>query len=186
MVRLLVFVAVTAVLAYLSRRTFRVPGSHGFYRFFAEECIVALVLLNFISFRHWFSDPFSLRQLVSWFLLFVCIVPGVLGAVELRREGRPGAERPDEPWLYEFERTTRLVTTGVYERIRHPLYASLLLLAWGVFFKRPSVVALALALAASAFLVATAKAEEAENLRYFGEAYRAYRQATRMFIPLLF
>jgi protein-S-isoprenylcysteine O-methyltransferase Ste14 len=183
--RLLIFVAATALLAWLSRRTLRVPGSHGFYRFFAEECIAALLVLDFVSFRHWFADPFSPRQLVSWFLLCVCIVPGVLGAIELRREGGPGGARPDEPWLYEFERTTRLVTTGVYERIRHPLYASLLLLAWGVFFKRPSWLAGLLGVAASAFLVATARAEERENLAYFGAEYAAYQQATRMFIPHL-
>ncbi len=184
MVRLLVFVAVTAVLAYLSRRTLRVPGSHGFYRFFAWECVFGLLALNFVSVGRWFADPFSAHQIISWLLLFGCIVPAVLGAQHLYRRGIPRAERHD-PSLFAFEKTTRLVTTGVYRRVRHPLYGSLLLLAWGVFFKRPSAVALALALAASAFLVATAKAEEAENLRYFGEEYRAYRQATRLFIPLL-
>ena len=72
-----------------------------------------------------------------------------------------------------FEKTTQLVTTGAFKYIRHPLYSSLLLLAWGVFFKRPSWVGAGVALGATAFLLATAKVEELENIRYFGATYQA-------------
>ena len=51
------------------------------------------------------------------------------------------------------------------------LHCSLLLLAWGVFSKLPSVLGFVLALAATLCLTATAKAEEAENIRYFGAAF---------------
>jgi len=57
-----------------------------------------------------------------------------------------------------------LVTEGIYRYIRHPMYSSLLLLAWGVFFKSFSWAALVLVLVATLALFATAKAEEAENL----------------------
>jgi len=147
---------------------------------------VPLVLLNFVGFRSWFADPLSLRQMLSWVLLCGSVVLVVPGALQLLRQGKPSPERPDDPSLFAFEKTTRLVTTGVYRRIRHPLYGSLLLLTWGVYFKRPTWAGLALALAATAFLVATAKAEEGENLRYFGEEYRAYLKSTRMFVPRLF
>jgi len=39
---------------------------------------------------------------------------------------------------------------------------------------------------ATAFLLATAKAEEVENVRYFGAAYQTYMQRTKMFIPFVF
>jgi protein-S-isoprenylcysteine O-methyltransferase Ste14 len=184
--RPLIFAGVTLVLAWVSREPLRLPRSHGFPRFFAWESMVALVLLNFVSFRQWFGDPLCVRQIVSWILLFGSLVLVVPGALQLLRHGKPSAERPHDPSLFAFEKTTRLVTSGVYRYIRHPLYGSLLLLAWGVFFKRPTAFALALALAATAFLVATAKAEEGESLRYFGEEYRTYLQTTRMFIPHLF
>ncbi|NIQ77767.1 MAG: isoprenylcysteine carboxylmethyltransferase family protein, partial [Anaerolineae bacterium] len=67
----------------------------------------------------------------------------------------------------------------------HPLYSSLLLLTWGVFLKNPSWAGCGLALGATAFLLATAKVEEAENVRYFGAAYRTYMRQTKMFIPFL-
>jgi protein-S-isoprenylcysteine O-methyltransferase Ste14 len=185
-IRVVIFAALTALFAYVSRGALRLPRSHGFPRFFAWECMLALLLLNFVDFRRWFADPFSPRQIVSWVLLFGSLVPAVMGGLQLLRQGRPSAARPDDPSLFPFEKTTQLVTTGLYRWVRHPLYGALLLLTWGIFFKRPTLIALAPALAASALLVATAKAEERENVSYFGEAYRAYLATTRMFIPLLF
>ena len=187
MVRVIAFVFLSAALAYVSRASLRAPRSHGFYRFFAWECILALFFLNFINVRQWFGDPFSGRQLISWLLLLGCIVPGVYGVHMLRAHGAPTtARRPSEAPLIGLEKTTRLVTTGAFKYIRHPLYSSLLFLAWGVFFKRPSWIGGGVALGAAAFLVATAKVEEAENVRYFGAAYREYMLHTKMFIPFVF
>ena len=116
MARLIVFVGVSAILAYISRDSLKNPRLHGFYRFFAWECILALILVNYV---------------------------------------------------------------------RHPLYSSLLLLGWGAFFKNPSWIGLGLAACATLFLVATARVEETENVRYFGPEYREYMRRTRMFIPYL-
>jgi protein-S-isoprenylcysteine O-methyltransferase Ste14 len=85
-----------------------------------------------------------------------------------------------------FENTSTLVTVGAYKYIRHPLYSSLLFGGWGVFFKDPSLLGGALAVAISAFLTATANVEEKENLRSFGSAYAEYMKTTKMFIPFLF
>ena len=186
MLRVLIFATLSAALAYVSRASLRVPRSHGFYRFFAWECILALFFLNFITVRQWFADPFSVRQLISWFLLMACFVPGVYGVHALRTLGKPDARRPHDAPLIWIEKTTQLVTTGAFKYIRHPLYSSLLLLAWGVFLKHPSWVGGGVVLGATAFLLATAKVEEVENVRYFGAAYRAYMRHTKMFIPFVF
>jgi protein-S-isoprenylcysteine O-methyltransferase Ste14 len=186
MLRLALFVLLTSVWLYLSRASLRSRRSHGFYRFYAIELILVLVFLNFVSLGQWFEDPLSPRQLVSWVLLVASLVALVPAVSLLITEGNPEVERSDEEQLIRFEGTTRLVTTGVFGYIRHPMYASLLFLAWGVLFKRPSWIALGLALGATAFLVATAKTEEVENVRYFGSAYDAYKKTTKMFVPFLF
>jgi protein-S-isoprenylcysteine O-methyltransferase Ste14 len=182
--RLVLFVGASLALGYVSKASLNQPRSHGFYRFLSWESILALVLLNFRDFAQWFGDPFCPRQLVSWVLLVGSIVPATWGAHLLRTHGRPTAARDDRQ-LFEFEKTTQLVTAGVFKCVRHPLYSSLLLLAWGVFLKRPSGPAGVLALCATALLVATAKAEESENRRYFGTAYDAYMRDTKMFIPFI-
>ena len=168
---------------YVSRASLHAPRSHGFYRFFAWESILALVLLNIAV---WFHDPFTWHQVISWVLLIVCCVPLAFGVRSLITRGKPVERREGDASLLAFEKTSRLVTTGIYHYIRHPLYSSLLILAWGVFFKNPSWLGGLLAMAATLALIATAKADEAECTRFFGTAYQAYVQQTRMFVPFLF
>ena len=183
MFKLTAFVVLSVGLVYISRSSLRAPRSHGFYRFFAWEIIVALVLLNIDV---WFDAPWSWYRLISWFLLIACIVPLAFGIRSLVARGKPVKQREGEPQLLAFEKTSTLVTTGIYHYIRHPLYSSLLLLSWGVFFKAPAVPGGLLALAATLFLVATAKADEAECLRFFGPTYRIYMNQSKMFVPFVF
>lgn len=180
MVQALLFVIPTLILAVVSRRSLLLPRSHGFYRFFAWEAILALILMNGPI---WFHDPFHWHQLISWVLLILSLVPLVLGILWLRRRGMPRGDGRREPELLGFERTTTLVSDGIFGLIRHPLYSSLLLLTWGVFFKEPSAEGGTLALAATILLVVTAKRDEAECVRTFGAQYERYMQRTRMFIP---
>jgi protein-S-isoprenylcysteine O-methyltransferase Ste14 len=180
--KLAIFVVVSAGFAYVSRASLPVPRSHGFYRFFAWECILVLFLLNVES---WFRDPFSVPQIVSWLLLIVSAFLVIHGVYLLRRIGKPDATREEAP-LLGFEKTTALVVEGAYRYIRHPLYSSLLFLGWGIFFKDLSWAGLALAAGATFFLAMTARAEEGENIRFFGPAYQEYMQRSRMFIPFLF
>lgn len=177
-----IFALASAGLVYVSRASLRRPRCHGFYRFWAWEAILALALLNAPA---WFRTPWAWHQLISWSLLSASIVPLVCGVGELRRSRRAGPEDRDAS-LLGFERTAELVTRGVFRCIRHPMYSSLLLLAWGVFFKAPSWPGLALGWFTTGFLVAAARVEEKENTRFFGPAYAAYIARTRMFIPYLF
>ena len=186
MIRVALFVASTLALAWVSRRSLREPASHGFPRFFAWVAIVALVLVCFQGLDEWFADPLSPRQIASWILLFGSLVLLVPAVALLRSRGRPGVEAREAEPLYAFERTKELVTTGVYAHVRHPMYASLLCLAWGVFFKRLSAPALGLVVVASTCLVLTARAEEAEDIAFFGDAYREYMKRTRRFVPWVF
>ena len=180
--RIALFVVASVFLVIISRSSLRHPRSHGFFRFFAWEIIAALWLLNI---PYWFRDALAWYQLISWFLLIACCVPVIWGAVLLRAHGKPTERRPSDPNLLAFEKTTQLVTIGIYRYIRHPLYGSLLLLAWGIFFKLPSVVGAALSLASTLLLFLTARADEAECARFFGSEYVAYMRRTRRFIPFV-
>lgn len=176
------FVLGSAAILWVSRRSLLAPRSHGFYRFFAWEIILILFLLNV---EGWFDHPLAYYQLISWALLIISI--GLVGeGVRLLREiGQQSAARRD-PALLGLEKTAHLVTVGLYHYIRHPLYSSLLFLDWGMFFKSPSWLDLGLALLCTAFLVATARIEEGENIRYFGAEYVEYMQRSKMFLPFVF
>lgn len=166
----------------ISLRSFRRPFSHGFYRFFAWEAILVLFLMNVDS---WFRRPFSLLQIFSWLCLSASLFLLIHSVQPLKLRGKPTGMRRDAA-LFGVEKTTHLVTTGAYHYIRHPLYSSLLLLAWGIFFKSPSWPGAALVGLATAFLTWTAMAEERENQRYFGAEYQQYMRSTKRFIPYIF
>jgi protein-S-isoprenylcysteine O-methyltransferase Ste14 len=168
------FVLGTIFIIWYSWSSLRQPRSHGFYRFFVFEAILGLFLLNL---RGWFAHPFAWYQLISWILLIGSIVPVIYGFVLLHSAGKPEGS---------FEATTRLVTEGIYRYIRHPLYASLLYLAWGIFFKSPSLLDGCIAAVATAFLYATARADENECLIKFGNEYAEYMKWTKRFIPFVF
>ncbi len=177
-----IFLLGSAVLSYASRKSLRLPRSHGFFRFFAWEILLVMFLLNLDG---WFRNPWAWYQLISWALLVISLVLVVLGLKLLREVGQQDLAR-NEPSLHGFERTSHLVTVGLYRYIRHPLYSSLLFLAWGMFFKSPSWLDIGLTLLGTIFLIVTARIEEGEDINYFGAAYVEYMQNTRMFIPFVF
>lgn len=182
MVKTIAFAVLAIVIIFISRSSLRHPRSHGFYRFFAWEFILALIILNI---DNWFLNPWSWYQLISWFLLFTAFIPLIFGVRALVSRGKPVKIREGEPQLLGFEKTSTLVTSGIYQYIRHPLYSSLLFLAWGVFFKAPFGWGILLALAATLFLIFTARADEAECIRFFGSEYQEYMKITKRFVPFV-
>jgi membrane protein implicated in regulation of membrane protease activity len=99
-----VFLVSSVGIAWFSRRSLKNARSHGFYRFFAWELILALVLLNLDV---WFAQPFSWHQLISWPLLSISLYLIIHAVLHLRREGKPGS-RGEDPALIGIEKTTRL------------------------------------------------------------------------------
>ena len=176
------FVLGTVILAIFSRKSLFQPRSHGFYRFFAWETLLGMFLLNV---KRWFVHPFAWHQILSWALLIISIYLVIEGIILLRKIGQQAQDRQDSA-LLGWEKTSRLVTIGLYRFIRHPLYSSLFFLGWGVYFKSPSWLDFGLALLVTGFLSITACVEESENIRYFGTEYQEYKKHTKMFIPYIF
>ena len=179
MIRIILFVLGSIFFLYISRRSLLNPKSHGFYRFFVFEGILALVLLNH---PYWFSDPFSIVHIVSWLLLGTSIYFIVQSLLMLKKQGGH-AERKDTPENLPFENTVNVVDDGLYRYIRHPMYGSLLFLGWGAFLKNSTPFTFGLVLFVTGGLVVVAKVEERENIRFFGSDYKAYMKRSKMFIP---
>jgi protein-S-isoprenylcysteine O-methyltransferase Ste14 len=146
---------------------------HGIARFFAFESVFILVLLNHSV---WFQEPFSLRQVLSWILLIFSVWPVVTGYLLLKRQGKP---------TVNFENTSRLVKSGIYGYIRHPLYLSVFLLGTGVMLKNPASLQIVLGCINMIAVYITARIEENEMIAKFGDEYRNYMKETKMFIPFI-
>ena len=183
MTGLVLFVAGSGGILRLSWRSMRDRQAHGFYRFFAFELLLALIVLNLPV---WFRDPLSFRQFLSYSFGAVSLALAVEGFRLLVTIGKPSAGAAQKTNL-GFENTRQVVSVGVYRFIRHPLYSSLLAFVLCAYLKDPlRFVNIFLAAAATGFLFATAVIEERENLVRFGPAYAAYMRDTRRFVPYLF
>jgi protein-S-isoprenylcysteine O-methyltransferase Ste14 len=174
MIEASIFIVGSLGITWVSVPSLRQHGSHGFFRYFAWETILGMFAINL---KGWFDNSFAWYQVISWILLFSSLLPIIQGVFLLRKIGKP---------TDALEDTTELVTTGIYHFIRHPMYASLLFLAWGIFFKSPSLLDDCLIAVTTAFLYATARADERECLIKFGEKYAGYVKRTKMFIPFVF
>jgi len=179
--KVVLFIALSLPVIYLSKRTLFDIKSHGFPRFFSWECIIVLIVANY---KFWFIGPLSVNQVVSWLLLAISGYMLIAGVLLLRKARKPGIVRVDDK-LFKFEKTTELVTTGIFKYVRHPLYASLIFLTWGIYFKHPTVAMTLVALLSSVLLWYTSVGDEKECISYFGDSYREYMKRTKRFIPLI-
>ena len=180
--RSVAFVMVTIFFTIISWRSMRNPRSHGFYRYFALEGIAGLVLYNQPI---WFDQPFSGLQCLSWVMLIISVFLVVYGVGLLWKLGGR-QRRQSSPENLSFENTQNLVVDGLYRYIRHPMYASLLLLAWGAFLKRVDLLTIVAVSLVTLALFLAAKVEESENIAFWGTDYATYKLRSRMFIPFIF
>lgn len=86
---------------------------------------------------------------------------------------------------HRIHRATGMVTGGIYRFMRHPQYTGLLLFTLGWILHWPSVVTLVLWPVLVAAYVWLARQEEQQALEDFGEAYAAYAERTKRFIPFV-
>lgn len=79
----------------------------------------------------------------------------------------------------------KLVTSGIYRVIRHPQYAGLMLLSFGMLAEWATVPMLLLFPVIIFMYARLAKKEEKDMLAEFGDDYRAYMKKTKRFIPFV-
>ena len=169
---IIIFIAGTILILLFSWRiSLREKRYHGIPRFFAFE---GLLYLGIVQGRIWFADPVSTIQIFSWILLIVSITY-ITGAFSLYfRHTKPDLN---------FENSAKLVTTGIYKYIRHPMYASLLFLGWGMFLKDINLHTIIAVSVVSGSLLFTCFVEEKEMIARFGDEYKDYMTKTKMWIP---
>lgn len=144
-----------------------------------EGWVVAqVVLLVAVGAAGWFGPAWDGAARMFGFAAGLVLISagGVLvvrGTVDLRDSLTPLPHPRDD---------ASLVETGVYARVRHPIYGGVILGAVGWGFLTASVLALVLAaVTAGFFMLKSAREEVWLVARYPG--YPAYRQRTRRFIP---
>jgi len=99
-----------------------------------------------------------------------------------RYTGRMLARRGREGDIPRMD-TNKLVTTGIYACMRHPMHFGLLFLPWSaaLILGSPTFILLLAPLEMLFILAMIQLVEEPEAIRKFGEAYREYKKRVPMF-----
>ncbi|MDY0351598.1 MAG: isoprenylcysteine carboxylmethyltransferase family protein [Desulfobulbaceae bacterium] len=98
-----------------------------------------------------------------------------------------GATLVADGWrrIHQARRENRLVTEGVYSRMRHPQYTGLFLIVFGEGIVHwPTIVSVAAFPIIVLAYTLLARKEERQMVEKFGDEYREYQRQVPMFIPM--
>ena len=137
---------------------------------------VLIVAAGFSVNGAWAREARTVTTIIAGVLFVAGLLLAVSGAMELREAFTP-VPRPREG--------ARLVKTGAYALVRHPVYGGLVIaaLGWGLFAASPVTIGLALV------LLGFFRLKSAREEAWLEEAYPdygAYRARTRRLIPFLY
>jgi len=88
-------------------------------------------------------------------------------------------------WKQIYQAKDKLVTTGLYTRIRHPQYVGFLLITLGLNVQWLTIITIVLWPLLALLYYRLAKTEDKEMEAKFGDEFRKYKQKVPMFIPRL-
>ena len=111
--------------------------------------------------------------------IFIFIVGALLGiwALNHNRLGNFNIQ----PRMRE---NAQLITTGIYGYIRHPMYLSVIIMMLAFAICSPTIIEIILLIGLIIVLVLKAKREEKLWLNH-SEAYKKYKEQTKLFIPYI-
>ena len=126
-----------------------------------------------------FVMPFSFEvQIIGFILVLLGVGISVLGRVALGTNWTHAEE-------YQIKKHHRLVTSGIYKYIRHPIYTGLLLAGTGAALVAQSYLFIAIFIIWSVWGYNSGKREEKILEKHFGTKYVEYKKRTKMLIPFV-
>ncbi|MFA5359978.1 MAG: isoprenylcysteine carboxylmethyltransferase family protein [Patescibacteria group bacterium] len=83
-------------------------------------------------------------------------------------------------------KTEKLIQSGVYKIVRHPIYSADIVLGWGIFLFWPTVIVLLSVILLDIILFCWMHLEEKVLIEKFGNDYLEYKKKVPMFLPRIF
>ena len=142
------------------------------YVYIAIQVLIVLQLLGLPLYQ---LPNNSIFQLVGFVLLIIGVGIDIFARKEIGNNWTSGEE-------YQIKENQKLITTGIYKYIRHPIYTGFAL----SFIGAEMVAGSWLFVAFFAYFISSyvqGKREEKILLGHFGEKYKDYMKKTKMLIP---
>ncbi len=129
-------------------------------------------ILAWFAPARWVFEPGPVTTAIGLLLIIIGAIPVVWGHIEL-------GLRTHMPSIKDT-----LVSTGLYARVRHPIYAGGILVLAGLILLKPAVTVLIASAFVMVWAVIQARLEEIDLLERMPD-YRAYMERVPRFIPRL-
>jgi protein-S-isoprenylcysteine O-methyltransferase Ste14 len=145
-------------------------------KFISPILMWVIVLVGFFLIVHFTEHRFVFRQnAVSTTFLFFAVIYWLyffLGALRVHRRAPLSVDKID-----------KLITGGVYGKVRHPIYAADILLGWAIFFFYPDVRLLLAAHLMMFVMIFWIRLEEQAMIAKFGDVYLQYKERVPKLFP---
>mgnify|MGYP000623484990 CR=1 FL=1 len=135
--------------------------------------IINLIGFNFLSFDK------IIIQILGFFMLIIGGFQAILARKELK-------ENWTECYDYQIKRNHKVVTSGIYKYVRHPIYGGLILSITGAFMVAKTYIFIPVFLLEFYLSIKFAKREEKILINHFGNKYLNYVKKTKYFFPFIF
>ena len=126
---------------------------------------------------------FPFNNLYIQIIGFILVSLGFIQAIMARKTL---SDNWTESYEYQIKKDHELITKGIYEYVRHPIYGGLILVSTGALLVSGSYTFIAgliiMLFAAEIF----AKREEKLLTKHFGKKYIDYMKITKKFIPFIY
>ncbi len=171
--------AVTFLGRQRGRQTKYDPGRNWFVILSGIISVPFLILIPPLEYAG-FTGPIPRDSVLSWigltiFALGIALQSAAMWQLRSFYTVRLGVQKDQ-----------KLVTTGMYSRIRHPGYFSYLLSIAGIALSLSSLATLIFIIPIILFLTSRIASEEKMLISEFGDSYREYMLKTRRLIPFLY
>jgi protein-S-isoprenylcysteine O-methyltransferase Ste14 len=157
----IIYVPLMTYVAYWLIAVIRQRMVHGIYEACGMGCYFTLVSLGW----GWTGLGILPLQILGLVLYAPAILFVAMSFIGLRTKGKP-----EDSW----ERTTKLIDTGVFQVTRHPMYFGTAIWTVGVMLCQQSIPSLILGLVAVFCFFMASTGEDKFNLEKFGDEYREY------------
>ena len=161
--------------------------------FLRKDWPLILILIFWLSGLFWcLFDLFSDREEFIWDLWrvlgIVLILTGRVIEYWVRNELKKKAKFPNFISTLELRinQDHRLLTTGLFKHVRHPLYSGIILQGLGWALLTTSVYGSMLLFVGSLLLIPRIQLEEDMLIKQFDNSYRAYQKTTKKLIPFIY
>ena len=182
----IIFVVYWLISAWSAKSVRETRGWLGGYWYFILYLIGFLFIVNF-RFLSRFGVPIGILGIIVFqhtrvqiVVILILMILGLMTAILARR-------RLAGNWsgAVALKENHELITTGVYQYVRHPIYTGMLLMILGTALSYGTLGACIGFLIILFGILSKLRQEEALMTKHFGKEYLSYRKRTKTLIPFI-